>query len=140
MKLYVAGPLFNEMERARNQEITSLVESCGVSTYLPQRDGGIFSEMIAQGQTITEVRKNIFKDDVTAIEECDAILCLLDGRVPDEGMCIELGMAHILGKKCIAYRTDSRVSEAEGMNIILEGVLSNVFTNKEELKTYLSSL
>ena len=140
MKIYVAGPLFNEMERARNEEIAELVESCGVVTYLPQRDGGIFSEMLASDQTVEEVRKNIFKDDVTAIRECDIILCLLDGRVPDEGMCIELGMAHVLGRKCFAYRTDSSVSEAEGMNIILEGVLSAVFTNKEELKVYLSSL
>lgn len=86
---------------------------------------------------IQQVRHQIFKEDVEAIETSDGILCLLDGRVPDEGMCVELGIAYALGKQCIGYRTDSRVSESEGMNIILEGCLEKVFTNKKELLEFL---
>ena len=139
MTLYIAGPLFNEMERARNIEIANIFESLDFDTYLPQRDGGIFSEMVASGKTINEARKSIFENDIKAIEKCDIILCLLDGRVPDEGMCVELGIAHALGKKCFGYRTDSRVSESEGMNIILEGTLSHVFTNKKDLREFFIS-
>lgn len=138
MRIYIAGPLFNEMERARNAEIAVLVESLGHNIYLPQRDGGMFSEKIARGEKIEDARKEIFKEDVEAIQISDAILCLLDGRVPDEGMCIELGIAYALSKKCYGYRTDSRVSEAEGMNIILEGVLEKVAASKEELVLLLS--
>jgi nucleoside 2-deoxyribosyltransferase len=94
MKWYIAGPLFNDMERARNVEISHLVGSLGHTTYLPQRDGGVFSEMVASGKTTDEVRKSIFKNDLEAIQACEGIICLLDGRVPDEGMCIELGIAH----------------------------------------------
>ncbi len=103
MKIYIAGPLFNEMERSRNEEMASVVEAVGIATYLPQRDGGVFSQMLEKGMNIEEVRQRIFKEDVEAIKSCDSILCLLDGRVPDEGMCVELGIAYALGKLCIAY-------------------------------------
>ena len=139
MKVYIAGPLFNEMERQRNKDISELVESFGFETYLPQRDGGIFAELLASGKNIIDVRKEIFKKDIESIKNCDVILCLLDGRVPDEGMCVELGVAYTLNKKCIGYRTDSRVQEAEGMNIILEGVLEKVLTTREDLSQYLKN-
>lgn len=138
MKIYVAGPLFNEMERERNEAVASLIEATGHTTYLPQRDGGVFSQMIEEGMEVNDVRSQIFKEDVEALESVDCILCLLDGRVPDEGMCVELGIAHALGKKCVGYRTDSRVAESEGMNIILEGCLDTVFTSREELEEFFS--
>jgi nucleoside 2-deoxyribosyltransferase len=139
MKWYIAGPLFNEMERARNEEIATLIESLEFETYLPQRDGGVFADMLREGRTTEEVRSAIFNDDILAVKSCDGMLCLLDGRVPDEGMCVELGIAYALDKQCIGYRTDSRVSESEGMNIILEGVLTEVFTDRESLKEFLES-
>ncbi|MBP6888958.1 MAG: nucleoside 2-deoxyribosyltransferase [Candidatus Pacebacteria bacterium] len=139
MKLYIAGPLFNEMERSRNEEMALAIEAISIVTYLPQRDGGVFSQMLEKGMNITQVRQLIFKEDIEAIKTCDGILCLLDGRVPDEGMCIELGIAYALGKQCIGYRTDSRVSESEGMNIILEGCLEKVFTNKEDLLAFFAN-
>lgn len=140
MKWYIAGPLFNEMEKTRNEEIALLIESFGCDVYLPQRDGGVFSDMVLSGKSVSLVRETIFNNDINAIKECGGILCLLDGRVPDEGMCIELGMSYALGKKCVGYRTDSRVSESEGMNIILEGSLEKVFTTKNELEEFFSSL
>ena len=73
------------------------------------------------GKNITEIRKNIFDNDMRALHACDGALFLLDGRVLDEGMCVELGIAHTLGKKCVAYLTDTRVSEVTGMNIMVEG-------------------
>ena len=135
MKWYIAGPLFNEMETVRNLDMASLVESFGFEVYLPQRDGGVFSEMVLSGKNITEIRKSIFDNDMRALQECDGALFLLDGRVLDEGMCVELGVAHILGKKCIAYLTDTRVSEVTGMNIMVEGALEKTFSNKEDMKT-----
>jgi nucleoside 2-deoxyribosyltransferase len=136
MKWYIAGPLFNEMERVRNDNITHLVESCGVSTYLPQRDGGVFSEMFGTGDP-SSLRKEIFIKDIEALRSCDGILCLLDGRVPDEGMCLELGMSYALGKKCIAFSTDSRINNKENMNIILEGMISELFLTEADLSNYL---
>ena len=33
---------------------------------------------------------------------------ILDGRVPDEGGCVELGMARARGADCFGVQTDSR--------------------------------
>lgn len=38
MKIYIAAPLFNEMEIERNNSINDLLEVEGFETYLPQRD------------------------------------------------------------------------------------------------------
>ena len=128
------------MERSRNEEIARLIESCGLTTYLPQRDGGVFSEMISSGKDVEDIRKDIFGDDITALKDSDIIVCLLDGRALDEGMCIELGMAYALGKICIGYCTDSRSLSPKEMNIILEGTLRTVFATKKELQEYFESI
>ena len=31
---------------------------------------------------------------MSAIKNCDILIFFLDGRVPDEGACVELGMAY----------------------------------------------
>jgi nucleoside 2-deoxyribosyltransferase len=69
-------------------------------------------ELIDDGFTPNEARNYIFKDDIEAIYDSDIILCLLDGRVLDEGMCIELGIAFAKEKICIGYKTDQRSQDA----------------------------
>ena len=58
------------------------------------------------------------------------------GRVPDEGACVELGIAYALGKKCIGYKTDDRNLDFTGDdNLFIEGCMDfKVIHNKEELK------
>ena len=137
IKIYLAAPLFNEMERARNLKFSNILEANGFRVYLPQRDGGLFYELINNGYTYQEARKHIFNEDIKAVYDSDVILCLLDGRVPDEGMCIELGIAFAKGKICLGYKTDQRGQDKFGDNIILDGTLSNVFSRKEELIAHL---
>ena len=63
------------------------------------------------------------------------MLCLLDGRVPDEGMCVELGIAYALEKKCLGFKTDNRAMDKYGdNNIILDGCLLSIYTDIESLK------
>ena len=50
MKAYIAGPLFNDAEKAFNLKVDALVQSLGIETYLPQRDGGESIRMIREGQ------------------------------------------------------------------------------------------
>ena len=94
MKIYIAGPLFNEMEIDRNLNITNYLKKYGFETYLPQVDGGLFYDLRKQGNSEMEIRKRIFKYDIEGIFNSDIVLCLLDGRVLDEGMCIELGIGY----------------------------------------------
>lgn len=133
MKIYIAAPLFNEMELERNLSVASLLEERGFSTYLPQRDGGVFYDLRDKFISDNELKKKIFDFDYNAILDCKVMLCLLDGRVPDEGMCIELGMAFALGKYCIGFKTDSRGQDIFGNNIMLEGTLDNIVNNRQQL-------
>jgi len=140
MKIYIAGPLFNDMEIERNNRISELIEVEGFETYLPQRDGGLFYDLQKKGYSDSVIKQRIFKTDYQAILSCDVILCLLDGRVLDEGMCIELGIAFALRKHCIGYKTDFRSQDLFGNNIMLEGTLSKIFSNQRELVEHLKKL
>ena len=42
-----------------------------------------------------ERRKTMFEMDLTEISACDVFLFVLDGRIPDEGACVELGLAYM---------------------------------------------
>jgi nucleoside 2-deoxyribosyltransferase len=61
--------------------------SLGFDAYLPQEDAGTYFDLMT-AESKTEVRKRLFQLDARAVKECDIILCLFDGRVPDEGTCI----------------------------------------------------
>ena len=62
-KIYCAGPLFNPKEREEMQEIAEIVESCNVATFLPQRDGVKYADLIEK-----------FRNNDLSNEEADKIL------------------------------------------------------------------
>lgn len=140
MKAYIAGPLFNEAEKAFNLKVDALLQSLGIQTYLPQRDGGESIRLIKQGQSPELVRRRLFELDVTEIRTCDLFISILDGRVPDEGTCVELGMAFILGKISIGYQTDSRRFAMDYNNLMIDNTLTGgVAHSLDELSTLVQS-
>ena len=66
--------------------------------------------------TQKERQKAIFALDKQLVFACDIFLFLLDGRVPDEGACMELGLAYchreLQGCKrlLLGLQTDSRAA------------------------------
>lgn len=70
------------------------------------------------------------------------MIFFLDGRVPDEGACVELGMAYAWGKICIGYKTDDRCLDFTGTdNLFIEGCLDfKILHNLKELKENLKSI
>ncbi len=105
-------------------KVDALVQSLSIQTYLPQRDGGESIRLIRQGQPPEHVRRRLFELDMSEVRACDLFICILDGRVPDEGTCVELGMAYILGKVCIGYQTDSRRFAMDFNNLMIENTLN----------------
>ena len=67
MKAYIAGPLFNDAEKAFNLKVDALIQSLGIQTYLPQRDGGESIRLIRQGQPPELVRRRLFELDVSEV-------------------------------------------------------------------------
>jgi nucleoside 2-deoxyribosyltransferase len=139
MKIYIAAPLFNEIELERNRKMRVFLNGLGFETYLPQEDGGVSFDLIKSGGSIGETRKKIFDNDMEEVRNSDIILCVLDGRVPDEGMCVELGFAHALGKTCLGYQTDQRSLDAYGLNLMIEGCLRVITHSFPELEKVLEN-
>lgn len=123
LRAYMAGPLFNLAERRFNVELNAMVKRLGFTTYFPQEDAGVLDELIRQGRDIHQARDYIFERNRDAIESCDLVVFVLDGRVPDEGACIEAGIGYAMGKPVIGLKTDFRIGEPGGNNIMIDGIL-----------------
>ena len=135
-KIYLAGPLFNPAERARNIEIAAILER-KYKVFLPQRDGFLIENLIQEGVFINEAKLVIFNEDVEAVRDCDILLIVLEGRSVDEGAAFELGLAYGLGKVCWALKSDPRVLFPFGDNPMIEMAVSRYFTGTEELSKFI---
>jgi nucleoside 2-deoxyribosyltransferase len=78
---------------------------------------------MAQCSDKQEAIDTIFYKDIEEIKGCDVVLFVLDGRVPDEGACVEVGLAYAYDKECIGFKSDSRSLMGELDNPLLLGVL-----------------
>ena len=142
-KVYFASPMFNQAEKEYNLKITKLLEEFGYQVFLPQRDGIEAAKL--EGKTEEELIKMIFDLDAGQVRKADIIFMNIDGRVPDEGACVELGLAYGIGKRCYGFKTDSHsVEMGLDMNPMISGCMIKIFKNFdgdkmiEELKQYLS--
>lgn len=131
-RIYIAGPLFSKAERDFNRRLKQIL-SPYFRVYLPQEDGGLMVDMIAQGMPPREAAQRVFVTDVDAMETCDVLLIILDGRTVDEGAAFELGFAFARGKQCVALRTDPRQLLATGNNPMIESPLRQIFASVEDL-------
>ena len=94
MLIYFAGPLFSEAEKRFNLRLSERLEEAGFRVFLPQRDGVEGSKPPYDRMNREERRRAMFELDKQRVFESDVFLLVLDGRVPDEGACVELGLAH----------------------------------------------
>ena len=142
-KVYFAAPLFSQSEKDFNLELTKVLEDHGYQVFLPQRDGFLASEL--EGKSEEERTRMIFEKDRDEILNADVLVFLLDGRVPDEGACVELGIAYANGKRCYGIKTDARSVEIDlDLNPMISGCFTKLFKDNdgkkliEELEQYLS--
>jgi len=105
------------------------MEFCDV--YLPQEDGALLVNLIAEGIPTRQAKETIFARDIAAIDQCNILLLVMDGRVIDEGASFELGYAFSRGKICIGLKTDVRQLLAVGDNPMIECALRAVFSDVE---------
>lgn len=97
--------------------IATILEGAGFDTFLPHRDGlepyvlrfsgGALPAVVPSARD--RVDRAIFALDVyELLDRCDAVVCNLNGRVPDEGMVVEASLAFAVGKPIVLYKADSR--------------------------------
>jgi nucleoside 2-deoxyribosyltransferase len=140
MLIYLAGPLFCEAESAFNLKIAALLEERGYSVFLPQRDGIQTAAPTYRDMQIDELQAAIFALDRDKVFEADVLLFVLDGRVPDEGACVELGLAyaqkHLLkrSKLLIGLMTDRRSAfPLARLTAMVQGALDKIVEDEGAL-------
>lgn len=137
-RVYIAGPLFCTAEHDFNEKVDEYLVNLGYSTFLPQRDGHLLSDLVTNGEPKASAIERIFEIDVEEIRKSDILVFIMDGRVPDEGACVELGIAYSLEKECIGLKTDSRYLMDNLDNpLILGAVKGRVAKSISELKNFL---
>jgi nucleoside 2-deoxyribosyltransferase len=132
VRVYCAGPLFNQAERQEMKAIADALTEAGYAVYLPHRDGMefrlILNILVERGwpapQAAHFLHAAIFALDVYQLAvECDAMVWNLNGRTPDEGAVSEAAIAWTLGKPLIAYKDDVRTLIAGRSNPLLVGLV-----------------
>ena len=143
-RVYFAGPMFNQAEKDYNLKMTKVLEDYGYTVFLPQRDG--IEGALLDGKSEEEMIEMIFPLDVQNVLDADILFMNLDGRVPDEGACVELGIAYANNKRCYGFKTDTRAAErALDLNPMISGCMTKIFKDYdgdkliEDLKAYLDN-
>ncbi len=127
-RIYFAGPLFSEGEREYNLKIVKILEDHGYEVFLPQRDGFLAAEL--EGKSEAEKTEMIFSKDKEEVLKADILFMMLDGRIPDEGACVELGIAYASGKRCYGFKSDARSVELDmDLNPMISGCFIKTFYN-----------
>ncbi len=134
--VYVASPLFSLQERQWNVLLRDRLNEC-CDVYLPQEDGALLVELVASGMPVEEAKNRIFVTDLEAIDRCDILLLVMDGRVIDEGACFELGYAYSRGKVCVGLKTDVRSLLPIGDNPMISCALRTVFKDVEDISKWI---
>jgi hypothetical protein len=139
MLIYFGAPLFSQAEKIFNLLLTEKLEECGFKVFLPQRDGVESSKPHYNEMNSDELNRVIFTVDRDKVLEADIFLFVLDGRIPDEGACVELGIAY--GQKdllqreklLIGLQTDIRAALLGGkLNAMIHGSLDNIVDNEDD--------
>lgn len=147
MKIYFAAPLFNIAERCFNEELCCKLENIGFTVFLPQRDGAENSINNYRDLKKEDKRKAIFYTDYAQIIDSDIFLFILDGRIPDEGACVELGIAYTdkqlraKNRIIIGLHTDSRAAFiGSKLNPMLRIPIEVLCESTDEVILYLTKL
>lgn len=129
MKIYLAGSLFTLAERRFNQELGLAIQELAkeIEVILPQIETGKMSGR-------PDFVEKAFRFCLQSVDECDAVVGILDGADADSGTCVELGYAYARGKPIIGLRTDFRLSEDRGLNLMVANICNRLI-----LKSSLSS-
>ena len=134
-RVYCAGPLFNQSERAEMTDIAERLCAAGYEVYLPHRDGmefrHVLDELIARGwPAVTAgqfLHAAIFALDVyQLVAECGS-------------MVVAATLVVILGKPLVAYKDDFRSMITGRDNPLLAGLVDfDLLVDKQHITAALA--
>lgn len=94
MKIYLASPLFTELEREQVKNTAQYLRSEGHEVYVPMEH----KVENAWDYPNHEWARLVFEEDVKAIRDCDEVWCIYYGLYSDSGTAWECGFAYGIGK------------------------------------------
>jgi nucleoside 2-deoxyribosyltransferase len=103
-KVYLAGPFFNLSQRWLIEEFKYALENAGVQYFSPLHHVG-------RGEADA-----VYDPDIEGLKNCPVVLACLDGL--DPGTIYEVGYAHSLGAKVVAFVSAER---KEDLKMIVGG-------------------
>lgn len=132
-KVYIAGKIWTESERAQLDAIDKLCKKLGLVTFMPHRDVG-FAENVKDAA-------RIFKGDITdGFKDVVLVIASLDGLHVGAGTAWELGYAYARGIPAIGLKTDESAEEGfEYLSSILIASM-NIVRTLEELEREVKSV
>jgi len=128
VRVYVAGPLFSDAERAWLDALAARLRAEGWDCFVPHENFGGVTDLSAE---------HVFRVDAGALREANVLLAWLDGPSVDDGTAAEIGMfAQLCETGGPQYRgivgllTDlraqrRRVLEAGGLNLFVAGAIAS---------------
>src|SRR5256885_15580814 len=120
MRLYVAGPLFSEAERAWLDDLAARLRTEGFECFVPHEN---FPELAYV--TLEEV----YRIDSEGLRSSNALVAWLDGPMVDDGTACEIGMFAELARSggdhyrgIVAITTDIRLERRRAGNVVGGGM------------------
>ena len=83
MKVYLAGPLFNEGERGTLSAIAARLRAGGYEVFVPH-------EQFVEMEGLDEAK--VFRTDLDGVRAANLMLCWIDGTQVDDGTAVEIGI------------------------------------------------
>ena len=139
MRIYQAGPLFSEAERAWHLTFRRQLEEAGFTVVWP-------GELIGQASVAgwgKDAPRKIMEIDRDALLSCDVVVALLDGCQVDDGTAWEIGFAYAKGIPVIGIRTDFRNAgdtSHSSVNAMIEGSVVRIVRTVAEAVSQLEAL
>lgn len=114
-RIYLAAPLFSQAEQEFNLKVAEILRNSYFEVFLPQEHGD-------DGEERSDDRMRIiFERNLSALEDSDIVVAVIDGADADSGTAWEMGYAYAKGKRVISLRTDFRsFGDGELVNLMLE--------------------
>ena len=145
VRLYLAGPLFSEAERAWLDTLAARLRAESFDCFVPH-------EHFPEQADVTVER--VFQVDTDGLRSADALVAWLDGPGVDDGTACEIGMFAELARRdsrryrgIVAIATDLRLERrrqqdvlGDGMNLFLVGAITSCGTIVHDVDDLVASL
>lgn len=127
MKVYLAGPFFNEQQIETIERLETWLCVKHVDFYSPRMEGTLIHISPENRQAAAKL---IYEKNILRLAWCTHVIAVIDDR--DPGTHIEIGYALASNKRIITYS-----GQGHGLNVMLQGAVAGHARNLIELGEHL---